>query len=387
MDWFQEDFGFNENELSSLKEKIIIVDPELNLFKIKDRLFYAGKFEHPTLSDLIMYLDLVKKGDLTSLANFCLQIKESSEDIKQSNFLKEGKKPEDEKKINDLEIIERKNGFTIEGLKFFHKENSPVTSLINDTANNGAVFQVASQFNCLEMVGPSVRPEDGITRYILDGTQGPACAISCSSALFYRNYLYNGKGQLKDQQINLLQEIEKLVDNKKFNYWKIQNGYCLTNNAENATILNKKIFQEEEFRIKIKEKLMVGINWDTEVNRKKNNSASIANQRICQVFCSTMALSYDKHKFHLKELWEPFCKLLLEGMYEATLSVASILAHLRKKRVKVFLTAIGGGVFGNPKNWIADAIKKSLKKHSNEPLDVFMVHYSSIPSQFKNIGN
>src|SRR5262245_37088876 len=29
----------------------------------------------------------------------------------------------------------------------------------------GAVFQVASQFNSLEMVGPSITPEDGITRY------------------------------------------------------------------------------------------------------------------------------------------------------------------------------------------------------------------------------
>jgi hypothetical protein len=31
--------------------------------------------------------------------------------------------------------------------------------------NNGAVFMVASQVNCLEMVGPSVTPEAGITRY------------------------------------------------------------------------------------------------------------------------------------------------------------------------------------------------------------------------------
>src|SRR3954451_3895298 len=29
----------------------------------------------------------------------------------------------------------------------------------------GALFQVASQFNCLEMIGPGVTPEDGVTRY------------------------------------------------------------------------------------------------------------------------------------------------------------------------------------------------------------------------------
>ena len=31
--------------------------------------------------------------------------------------------------------------------------------------NAGALFQVASQFNLLEMVGPAVTPEHGVTRY------------------------------------------------------------------------------------------------------------------------------------------------------------------------------------------------------------------------------
>ena len=31
--------------------------------------------------------------------------------------------------------------------------------------NAGSVFQAASQFNCLEMVGPGVCPEEGVTAY------------------------------------------------------------------------------------------------------------------------------------------------------------------------------------------------------------------------------
>ena len=46
----------------------------------------------------------------------------------------------------------------------------------------GALFQVASQFNFLEMVGPSVSPEDGVTRYEHDHTQGPACAMARSES-------------------------------------------------------------------------------------------------------------------------------------------------------------------------------------------------------------
>ena len=44
--------------------------------------------------------------------------------------------------------------------------------------NRGALFQVASQFNMLEMVGPRVTPEEGVTRYEHDRTQGPACAMA-----------------------------------------------------------------------------------------------------------------------------------------------------------------------------------------------------------------
>jgi hypothetical protein len=45
----------------------------------------------------------------------------------------------------------------------------------------GALFQVASQFNLLEMIGPHITPEDGVTRYAADRTQGPACAIAAVS--------------------------------------------------------------------------------------------------------------------------------------------------------------------------------------------------------------
>lgn len=54
--------------------------------------------------------------------------------------------------------------------------------------NQGAFFQATSQFNLLEMVGPSVSPERGIGIYEHDRTQGPACAIACGAGTIYRNY-------------------------------------------------------------------------------------------------------------------------------------------------------------------------------------------------------
>jgi hypothetical protein len=54
--------------------------------------------------------------------------------------------------------------------------------------NDGALFQVASQFNLLEMTAPSITSEQGVARYQLDRTQGPACAIAAGAATIYRNY-------------------------------------------------------------------------------------------------------------------------------------------------------------------------------------------------------
>ena len=76
-----------------------------------------------------------------------------------------------------------------------------------DPQLKNAAFQAASQFNCLEFVNPSCTPEHGVTNYVSDNTQGPACALAAPAGTVYRNYYANcnGKiGQSKDNQINNL---------------------------------------------------------------------------------------------------------------------------------------------------------------------------------------
>ena len=81
-------------------------------------------------------------------------------------------------------------------------------------ANENAVFQVASQFNLLEMTSPRVTPECGVGIYEHDFTQGPACAIAAGAGTTYRNYFVdiNGRiGQTADNQIDCLSGIAKLL--------------------------------------------------------------------------------------------------------------------------------------------------------------------------------
>ena len=105
-----------------------------------------------------------------------------------------------------------------------------VQELHTNEANADALFQVASQFNLLEMVHEEVTPEDGITRYAKDNTQGPACAIAAGAGTIYRNYFapVNGQtGQSATNQIDCLADIGAALGNTENRLWDMRNGYAL----------------------------------------------------------------------------------------------------------------------------------------------------------------
>jgi hypothetical protein len=90
------------------------------------------------------------------------------------------------------------------------------------------------------LVGPSVTPEDGVTRYECDRTQGPACAIAAGAATIYRNYFApvgSGHGQTKDRQIDalaglgLFPEIIFQQSPRRFLVWVMRNTVQQRNEA------------------------------------------------------------------------------------------------------------------------------------------------------------
>jgi hypothetical protein len=104
--------------------------------------------------------------------------------------------------------------------------------------NNGALFQVASQFNLLEMVSPSVTPEHGVTRYQADHTQGPACAIAAGAATIYRNYFApvgGSEGQTRERQLDGLaglgEDLSATLSRPVEALWEMRNGYALCTRA------------------------------------------------------------------------------------------------------------------------------------------------------------
>ncbi len=234
--------------------------------------------------------------------------------------------------------------------------------------NQNALFQAASQFNLLEMVGPEVTPERGVGIYSLDYTQGPACAIACGVGTIYRNYFapVNGNvGQTRGNQIDCLKDVGQALKNEELGLWTMRNGYALANKQglKNITAQVKALTPDEYEDLK--SKLRIGLQWDTEVTINEYK------QRVSQAYCSALPVAYSLLD---ESLWEAFARLVLEATYEATLA-AGVINLVQTGCNKVFLTLVGGGAFGNDTIWITDAIKKAVKKFEGVGLDICLVSY------------
>jgi hypothetical protein len=243
-----------------------------------------------------------------------------------------------------------------------------VQELHCDIKNTDALFQAASQFNLLEMVGPHISPEQGVDRYENDYTQGPACAIACGAGTIYRNYfveLENQIGQTTENQIDCLELIGKALKNEDLNLWQMQNGYAMIN-QKGLLSINKKIAALSSLeREQLKEKLKVGIQWKTEVTK------SITKHKVSQIYCSALPVAY----CHTDSIyWEYFARVVLEATYEATL-YAALLNYDKTESSKVYLTLVGGGAFGNEEYWILESLQQSIRKFKNTPLEVKIVSY------------
>ncbi len=330
--WFEKLVGFKEESPEQVRNNLFICENKL-ISKINGKEYQYGQLEIPTLNELKM-------------------------NAPHREIYKD--------KISISEIVG--------DVKDLHKMKQ----------NHGAIFQVASQFNLLEMVGPHISPERGVDIYERDYTQGPSCAIACGAGTIYRNYfakINDQIGQTSELQINCLDEIEKDIFKSGAKLWDMKNGYLLISKDNLITVDN---FLNSISQLEIEDlqkKLRVGIQKDTEV------TISASKQVVSQVYCSALPISYSSLP---KNLWENFARLILDATYEATF-YAALENYEETENEKLYLTLVGGGVFGNKLTWILDAIEKSILKFKNTPLDVKIVSYNTsnmeIQDFIKNLKN
>jgi hypothetical protein len=242
--------------------------------------------------------------------------------------------------------------------------------------NAGALFQVASQFNLLEMVSPEVTPEQGVTRYQYDPTQGPACAIAAGAATIYRNYfapLDGDHGQNTERQLDGLADLGHILasalDQPINRLWKMKNGYALCTRVGLINIAEHLKSLSSEKLDFLRGKLRVGIHQDVEVTEAEGERRPL----VSQAFCSALPVAYAPVP---PAFWEGFASLILEAAYEATMAAAILNAKRGVSNV-VLLTQLGGGAFGNHNDWIYAATRRSLEKIREFDLDVKLVSYGT----------
>lgn len=254
-----------------------------------------------------------------------------------------------------------------------------VKTLHQSAQNEGALFQVASQFNLLEMVNPSQTPELGVGIYEHDHTQGPACAIAAGAGTIYRNYFVpvNGRiGQTTDNQIDCLHLVGTALGNDTSRLWTMRNGYALPSAAGLQEICQRILAMREPERDALRQKLRIGIQRQTQVTTVPQGHL------VSQAYCSALPVAYSSHP---AGQWAPFAMLVLEAAYEATMW-AAVLNRSATGNSRVFLTLLGGGAFGNERDWIFAALERSLKLFAAFDLDVAIVsHGSSSPAVRKLI--
>jgi hypothetical protein len=237
-------------------------------------------------------------------------------------------------------------------------------------ANAGSIFQVASQFNLLEMLTPEMTPEHGVGIYENDPTQGPACAIAAGAGTIFRNYFVkvNGQtGQSAVNQIDCLADLGSALDNYNSRLWTMKNGYALASRSGLVEISDRLRRSSESDLDALRQLLRIGVQWNTQVTL--DNCTHL----VSQAYCSALPVAYCPHD---PSLWENFARLVLEAAYEATICTA-LLNSRENGDNRLFLTLLGGGAFGNRIDWITTAIQRALSLYRSADLDVALVSCGS----------
>jgi hypothetical protein len=225
---------------------------------------------------------------------------------------------------------------------------SPATDIgaLQAHAPPGSLFQVASQFNCLEAPDAFVTP---IASYLHDPTQGPRASISAFPGTFVRHYAAPGDDGSRFVQVTdgpQLDLLSAFADSAR-----VESGYLTTQSISDPERLARDLSaHRDRVRVGVHDGIEVvfGHDWDGPV-------PDAPDLTVAQVLTSSLAAGgYSRGDVGGAELDRIVSELQRAAHLGTLLSAASL------GKTHVCLTMIGGGVFGNPHSVILDAILWAL---------------------------
>lgn len=219
-------------------------------------------------------------------------------------------------------------------------------------AKKDAIFQVASQFNCLEMPHPGISSDAGISNYLSDNTQGPRAVLACTPGLLVRNTYYSDTNLLETLGISC------------------KNGYLLWGN-EPEKILSLLQLNSHKIHIGVMENTVVaGI-----TKRKEGWIPHHQDKTITQVFTAAAPVNCYGNSGDI-DVQLNIAKILIHSQYLALIAYAIKNVTSEKDIVPVHLTLLGTGVFGVPLDLVIECLTSALL-HFSFPIPVIIHCYHS----------
>ena len=265
-------------------------------------------------------------------------------------------------------------------LTFTHIATRDVLTL--HVLHPGATFLAASGLNCLEFSSPRQAPQDGVTEYESDYTQGPACALACAPGTVVRNYF---AGNSPAAQINLLDALlpELAQQCGGAPPFVVSHGYVSApRGAAGLAAADAALAPGSPLREHLRDACRVGVQADTCVTfAARWARCAEPLPRVTQVYAAALSLGIYKAPSNVPDsAWAPAATLVLEAAYEGALWAAVGAAARPGGSGKVFLCGLGLGVFGNELRWVVGAIGRAVRRLRAEGarLDVFFVHFREV---------
>jgi hypothetical protein len=239
--------------------------------------------------------------------------------------------------------------------------------VLQSQSTPGTMFQVASNFNCLEAANEMVDYGSGmfVTKLMTDRTQGPAASSACSLAAVVRAHLaFADTDTLSPGAAAVLgqrprgRQVELLGDETLAPYFPVVNGKLFVGGGGDLSRQACAVLPTDVSW----EKVRVGLHCDAVPMFRRAGRGDVevnvgATHTVDQVFVAGLDLRARRLRHLSKAAVGCRMSFLLEGAYHGTYGAC----RLRRSKVLV-LTLVGGGVFGNPWPAIGRAIGKAHKQ-------------------------
>jgi hypothetical protein len=223
---------------------------------------------------------------------------------------------------------------------------SPLTDIgaLQAEAPPRSLFQVASQFNCLESPGAFVTR---VAEYFHDPTQGPRASISAFPGTLVRHYAAPAPGGGRFVQASDGAQLDLLADVCDPGVAAVASGYLRGGAISDAPAFARALedrFDAIQLGLHAGIEVVLGADWTGAVEHAPFRT-------IAQAFTSTVAGGMYGGLDDGNPSFAVIVRQLQRAAYLGTILGAAALGADR-----VVLTLIGGGVFANPIEAIWDAI-------------------------------